>query len=36
MSFENFQDIKVGDIVEAYVVEEVKKTMDFQVSEKKE
>ena len=36
MSFENFQDIKVGDIVEAYVVEEVKKTMDFQISEKKE
>ena len=36
MSFENFQDIKVGDIVEAYVVEEVEKTINFQVSEKKE
>jgi len=35
MGFENFQDVKVGDIVEAYVVEEVEKTIDFQVSEKK-
>ena len=29
MSFENFQDIKVGDIIEAYIVEEVEKTIDF-------
>lgn len=32
MSFENFQDIKVGDIVEAYVVEEIKRTIDFQTT----
>ncbi|MCD6319432.1 MAG: translation initiation factor IF-2, partial [Candidatus Desulfofervidaceae bacterium] len=32
MGFENFQDIKVGDTVEAYIVEEVKRTIDFQTA----
>jgi translation initiation factor IF-2 len=35
MSFENFQDFKVGDIVEAYVVEEIEKTIDFQAPKEK-
>jgi translation initiation factor IF-2 len=32
MSFETFQDIKAGDIVEAYVVNEVEKEVDFKAT----